>query len=88
MRRIPFGQPLHDLSSIESTIRRAQAVAFLHESEVDNIFDYTDSFIFELHASLADLNAYTSHIVHVVYQHPDVPLRATIVDLPGQYPIE
>lgn len=82
--RVPFGQPLHDLHSIESTVRRAQLVVFLPENEASQIFDYVDALIFELHASLAEFRTCSPHVVHVVYQHPDAPLSATIVDLPGQ----
>lgn len=78
-----FGPPLHDAPSIESVMRHAQIAVFLDRGGGDQIFEYTESFIFELHTSLAKYNTYSPHIIHVEYNHPDVPFQATVVDTPG-----
>lgn len=80
---IPFGHLLHDQSSLESMVLRAQIAAFLGEDEANDFLAYTDALIHDLHVSLAELHIYTPHVVHVVYQNPDIPLKATFVDLPG-----
>lgn len=85
--RIPFGQLVYNAGSLESLLRRAQIAVVLHKDEASRVFDYTDSEIFDLHISLANIKTYTSHIIHVHYRHPDIPWKATIVDLPGTFPV-
>lgn len=65
-------------------MRRAQVAVFLPDDEATKIFDYEDALVSELHTSLPEFRTYSPHVIHVAYQHPDVPLSATIVDLPGQ----
>lgn len=81
--RTPFGYPIYDLSLLDNIVRRAQIATFLHHDEASQVFNYGDAAVFSLHASLVNFKGYTTHVVHVVYRHPDIPWEATIVDLPG-----
>jgi hypothetical protein len=85
---VPFGPVLYDAPSLESTVRRAQIAVFSPQDETHQFLTYADSLILEMHTAIAELNMYTSHVVHIIFQDPGIPLTATFVDTPGQCPIQ
>jgi hypothetical protein len=85
---VPFGPVLYDAPSLESTVRRAQIAVFSPQDETHQFLTHADPLILEMHAALGELNRYTSHVVHIIFQDPGMPLAATFVDTPGQSPVE